>query len=438
MKLPTREQPAVRPPAKIIPITGLLAERQAAEWAAQQAAQQAAAGTDRQAAAGTTELADAASFSESFDELSGEPYDELFGDPYDESYEGLSDESFEGPFGRPIDRSYEESFDGPLYRPFTLKAAIELACPPTWVAAITSAMIGGVAAITINPLTLATVDLRFACVWVLMLVIAVLMQSAVNTINDYEDFKTGLDTAETILDQTDASIVYNAIDPKSARNFAIALLAVSAVLGLVVVYLSAWPLLVVGLVATAVVVLYSAGPKPISYIPLGEVFAGLFLGAFVICSTYYALTLSFSPAVITVTVPSTITIALILQTNNTCDIGRDTAANRRTLPILLGLKRSVRVLRVLAWATPIYMVIWVAAFDVIIWRSFILLFLDVGIAVGLYFLLKARLAYIVIGAYDLVNRASMMANINRFCRSVSLSWMAILLICWILGDILAL
>ena len=422
VKLPIREQPAVKPSAKIIPIMGLLAERQAAELAAQRAAQRAAAGIERQAAELATEWAAEQATEWETEQAAGQAVVETDDEPYNGS----------------SDRLFDEPYDRLPYKPFTLKAAIELACPPTWVASIMSALIGGVAAITLNPLTLATFDLRFVCVWILMLLIAVLMQSAVNTINDYEDFKTGLDTAETILDQTDASIVYNAIDPKSARNFAVVLLVVSAALGLVVVYLSAWPLLVVGIVAAAVVVLYSVGPKPISYIPLGEVFAGLFLGALVICSTYYALTLSFSPAVITVTVPSTITIGLILQTNNTCDIGRDTAANRRTLPILLGLKRSVRVLRVLAWATPIYMVIWVAAFDVIIWRSFILLFLDVGIAVGLYFLLKARLAYIVIGAYDLVNRASMMANINRFCRSVSLSWMAILLICWLLGDKLTL
>jgi len=396
-KPPIRELPTVKQSAKIISITSLLAERQAAEQVDWQAAEQADEQVDWQ------------------------------------TDTGAFDRQFDGAF----DRSPDRSFDISSYKPFTLKAAIELACPPTWVASITSVMIGGVAAITLNPSTLVTFDLRTIGVWFLMLAIAVLMQSAVNTINDYEDFKTGLDTAETILDQTDASIVYNEIDPKSARSFAIVLLAVSAILGLIVVFLSAWPLLVVGLIAAAVVVLYSVGPKPISYLPIGEIFAGIFLGAFVICSTYYAMTLTFSPVVITITVPSTITIALILQTNNTCDIGRDITANRRTLPILLGLKRSVRVLRVLAWATPIYMVIWVAAFDVIFWRSFVLLFLDIGIAVSLYFLFRARIAYIVIGAYDLINRASMMGNINRFCRSVGLSWAVILLVCWVFGDVLA-
>ena len=329
------------------------------------------------------------------------------------------------------------------YKPFSLKAAIELACPPTWVASVTSVLIGGVAAVTLSSSVLSShalmiFDLRAICVWLLMLIIAVLMQSAVNTINDYVDFKTGLDTAETVLDQNDASIVYNEIDPKSARNFAIVLMVVSAVLGLIVVLMSGWPLLVVGLVAAVVVVLYSAGPKPISSLPLGEIFSGLFLGALVICSTYYAMTLSFSPAVITVAIPSVITIALIMQTNNTCDIGRDAAANRQTLPVLLGQKRSIRVMRALAWATPVYMVIWVAAFDVILWRSFILLFVGIGIAVCLFILLRARIGYITIGAYDLANRASMMGNITGFCRTASLCWMAILLICWLSGDVLAL
>jgi len=283
-----------------------------------------------------------------------------------------------------------------------------------------------------------TFDTRTICVWALMLIVAVLMQSAVNTINDYEDFKTGLDTAETVLDQGDASIIYNEINPRSARNFAIALMAASAALGLVVVLLSGWSLLLVGVAAAAVVVLYSVGPRPISSLPLGELFSGLFLGALVICSTFYAMTLTFTPAVITVAVPSVITIALIMQTNNTCDIGRDSAANRRTLPVLLGQKRSVRVMRELAWTIPIYMVVWVAAFDVIIWRSFILLFVDIGIAVCLFLLLRARIGYITIGAYDLINRASMMGNITRLCTAASLCWMAVLLVCWLLGDVLAL
>ena len=311
---------------------------------------------------------------------------------------------------------------------------MELASPPTWVASISSALVGGVAAIALSSEFPLVWDLRTFGVWALMLIIAVLMQSATNSINDYKDFMTGLDTTESILDETDASIVYNEFDPKHARSFAIALLFASAVLGLIVVLLSGWPILVAGLVAACIVVLYSAGPKPISYLPLGEIVSGVTMGGIITSATYYAMTLTFSPFVLTVCVPPIITIGLIMMANNTCDIQRDKVAGRRTLPVLLGLDRSMRVERVLAWANPAYMVVWVAAFDVIFWRSFLLLAVDAAIALGLYFLLRSSAGLIGDGPYNLVNRRVMMTNITGFCRTVNLAWMAILLICLVVGS----
>ena len=321
------------------------------------------------------------------------------------------------------------------YKPFTTKAALELANPPTLVASTISVLVGGAAAVALSPEVLQVSPLRSVGIWVLMFITSVLMQAAVNTFNDYADFNTGLDTAETILDETDASIVYNEINPKSARNFGIALLACAAIFGLVVVLLTGWPLLIVGLSAAFVVVWYSIGPKPISYLPLGEVMAGVVLGGLIVCATYYAMTQTFSPILLAVGVPPTITIALIMQTNNTCDIERDIAAGRRTLPVLIGRERSIGVAKMLARATPVYMVIWVAVFDVVIWRSFLLLFMDALFAVGLYVLLRKRMERIGTGPYDLINRAVMMKNINDSCRSVNLCWVLILLTCWLVGDL---
>jgi len=267
-----------------------------------------------------------------------------------------------------------------------------------------------------------------------MLITAVLMQAAVNTLNDYKDFISGLDTTETILEKEDASIVYNEIDPRHARTFAIVTLAVAAVFGAAVVLLSGWPLLVVGIVAAAVVVLYSIGPKPISYLPIGELVSGIVMGGLITCSTYYAMTQTFSPAVITVAIPPIITIALLMQTNNTCDIWRDKEVGRRTLPAVIGLEYSIILARLLAWATPVYMVIWVAAFDVIIWRSLFLLIFDVVVAAGLYFILRGRLSQIASGPYNLQNRGVMMKNITEFCWLINLGWALILLVCWLLGN----
>ena len=323
------------------------------------------------------------------------------------------------------------------YRPFTAKAAFELASPPTWVAAVMPTLVAAAATLTLKPITPVAYNLRTLAAWALMLVTAVLMQSAVNTLNDYKDFTSGLDTAQTIYDKKDASIVYNQLNPRDALTFSVVLLGVAAVFGLAVVWLSSWHLLVVGLVAAAIVVLYSVGPKPISSLPLGELFSGVVMGGLITWATYYAMALSFTPLVLTVTVVPIITVALIMQTNNTCDIQRDIQAGRHTLPVLLGMERSANVARVLAWITVGYMVVWVAACDVVLWRSLPLLLVDMGVALVLYLVLKKRIARIGQGPYTLKNRGVMMGNITRFCRTANLSWGLVLVVCWAVGDLLA-
>jgi 1,4-dihydroxy-2-naphthoate octaprenyltransferase len=318
------------------------------------------------------------------------------------------------------------------YRSFTPKAALELASPPSLVAAVMPVLVGGAAAIGLSLPGSLAFDLWAPLAWVLMLVTAVLMQAAVNTLNDYRDFLVGTDTAETVLDEHDASIVYNGIDPKTALRFGIALLVCAAVSGVAVVMIAGWPLLVAGFIAAAILVLYSFGPRPISYLPLGELVSGLVMGGLITGGTYYAMTRSFAPLVLVAAVPPVITIALIMQTNNTCDIERDIEAGRRTLPVLLGRARSVRLARVLSWTVPAWMMLALALASVLLWRSPLPALVGTAVAGCSCLLLRRRIARIATGPYDLVNRGVMMGNITAFCRWANLIWAVAILACWLL------
>lgn len=322
------------------------------------------------------------------------------------------------------------------YRTFGFKAALELAAPPTWAAAITSVAVGGVAAITLSAETAMVWDLRTLAVWVLMLITAILMQAAVNSLNDYKDFMAGTDTLENVYDESDASIVYNGINPKAAMYFSIALLALAAVTGLTVVFLSDWPLLVIGLIAALIVVIYSVGPKPISYLPIGEVVSGITMGGLITISTFYAMTLSFSPYILLIAIPPIITIALIMQTNNTCDIERDADSGRKTLPIVIGRETSMQLARMLGWLLLAYMVVWAVVLDMILWRSMVVL-VTLAVCAGLlYFVLRKFIWRIADGPYDLRNRGRMMGNIVGFCYAVNIMWCLMLLVGWGLGEVL--
>ncbi|MDR0888962.1 MAG: prenyltransferase, partial [Coriobacteriales bacterium] len=235
------------------------------------------------------------------------------------------------------------------YRRFTLKAAWELAAPRTWSAAISPVLIGGAFALATGAVPLA-LNARLIVIWVCMLITSVLMQSAANALNDYKDFISGTDDASNAYDPTDASIIYNAVNPKCALQLCVGLLVAAAICGTVVVMLSSAIIAVIGAVAALTVVFYSAGPRPISYLPLSETVSGIVMGGFITFATSYALSGVLDVRCMLVALPAILCIGLIMQTNNTCDVIRDARVGRVTIPILLGAKRSIAIMTTLACA----------------------------------------------------------------------------------------
>jgi len=349
------------------------------------------------------------------------------------------------------------------YKKFSRKAAVELVDPPSWVASIGPCLIAGALAVcsalmygfsgtasldldmsalgfaqegvfllpASNPEILTSLavvlDLRSAVSWVLMLVCAVLMQSATNTLNDYQDFKSGLDTEDTILDKTDASIVYNQINPRDALVFGLALLGGALVIGVVVVLLSSWWLLLLGLISAAVAVLYSAGPKPLSSLPLGELTSGVVMGGIITCATFYAVTLTFTPFVLLVALIPTIAISQIMLTNNTCDIMRDTKAGRKTLPILIGFKAS-RLMNVIFCLLSFIVLL-------VVLYLFGLYFGIIAVIAG-FALCFTRIDYLLKAEYDLKQRSLTMTMVVSYTVWLTLTTVVALVLGGALSSIL--
>ena len=174
-----------------------------------------------------------------------------------------------------------------------------------------------------------------------LLVIVVLMQSSVNTFNDYYDFVKGSDSTEDNVDPSDAVLVYNDVDPKAALRLAIGFLAVAFLLGIYAVVKAGFAPLVIALVGALFVVLYSAGKSPISYLPLGELVSGVVMGGLIPLAVYQVLTNILDFRMLIVAIPTIIGVGLIMFTNNTCDIERDIPSGRKTLPVLLGRNRAI-------------------------------------------------------------------------------------------------
>ena len=235
--------------------------------------------------------------------------------------------------------------------------ALQIAAPHTWPAAILPALIA-MACATANGYTVSAV------MALVLLAICILMQAAVNTFNDYYDYVKGSDSAEDNVDPTDAVLVYNNVNPRSALMLAVGFLVVAFALGAYVIWQAGWIPLVIGIVGAIVVVLYSAGKTPISYLPIGELMSGFVMGGLIPLACYQALTKCFDPLMLVWALPTIIGVGLIMLTNNTCDVEKDIESGRKTLPVLLGRSRARALYHALVW-------IWIALIivNVLIWFS---------------------------------------------------------------------
>lgn len=172
------------------------------------------------------------------------------------------------------------------YGRLTPRMAWQLAAPHTWPAAILPVLVAAAAA----AVTSFSISATMVCV---LLVICVLMQSAVNTFNDYYDYVKGADSADDNVDPTDAVLVYNNVNPRAALALAVGFLAAAFLLGAYVIWIAGWIPLAIGAAGAVVVVLYSAGKTPISYLPIGELVSGFVMGGLIPLACYQALSGTF-------------------------------------------------------------------------------------------------------------------------------------------------
>jgi 1,4-dihydroxy-2-naphthoate octaprenyltransferase len=150
---------------------------------------------------------------------------------------------------------------------------------------------------------------------------------------------------------------------RTALAILLALLAIATALGIWLALRTDLIILLAGAACFAVGILYTFGPAPISRMPLGEIFSGLFMGFFIpflvlqvnapagsfanatIDRHMFTLALRW-PALLQlllVTITPIATIANIMLANNICDLEHDRLVNRLTLPSYIGLPAAINV-----------------------------------------------------------------------------------------------
>ena len=134
------------------------------------------------------------------------------------------------------------------------------------------------------------------------------------------------------------------LDLKLVFQMMMGMIIVSALIGI------GWPFLLMGLFCYGVGIFYSSGPKPLSSLPLGEVFSGLTMGFMITClcvylNTYEVFQWSFTNIgeIFLISLPNTLWIANLMLANNICDLEEDEKNNRFTLVHYLGKQRAIRL-----------------------------------------------------------------------------------------------
>lgn len=202
--------------------------------------------------------------------------------------------------------------------------------PKTLLAAVVPVMVGSALAISMKKFLLPYSLIALLC--------SILIQIGTNFTNDLYDYLKGSDTIKRkgprrVL----ASGLITVIEMRLAIIFVFGL---TFLLGLYLVYSAGLLILWVGIFSIFAGIIYTAGPFPLAYNGLGDVFVFIFFGIIGTMGTYYLHTQEISLLALIVSIPVGALITNILVVNNYRDIEEDRVANKRTLAVILGREFS--------------------------------------------------------------------------------------------------
>ena len=183
---------------------------------------------------------------------------------------------------------------------------------------------------------------------------SLLIQIGTNFVNDLYDFLKGSDKKDRKGPQrvlANGIISVNEMKIGSVLTFLLAFVA-----GLYLVYIGGIIILIIGIASILAGIAYTAGPFPLAYNGLGDLFVFIFFGIVATMGTYYVNTFEFSLLSFLASIPVGALITNILLVNNYRDINEDKAANKKTTTVIFGkifTRRQYIFLIVLSYIIPV-------------------------------------------------------------------------------------
>jgi 1,4-dihydroxy-2-naphthoate octaprenyltransferase len=183
---------------------------------------------------------------------------------------------------------------------------------------------------------------------------ALLLQIGCNFANDLFDFIKGADDEHRVgpARMTQKGLV-SMRQMAWATSFA---MGGALLVGIYLVMVAGWPVVAIGLTGILAGIFYTAGPRPLGYLGLGEVLVFLFFGLAAVGGSYFVQTLTLTYEVIGIAASIGMLSSAILVVNNLRDRHTDVKVGKNTLAVRFGAGFSrfeYFLLVLLAYVAPI-------------------------------------------------------------------------------------
>jgi 1,4-dihydroxy-2-naphthoate octaprenyltransferase len=171
------------------------------------------------------------------------------------------------------------------------------------------------------------------------IVMAFLIQIGGHLINDYYDYVRGVDTGNIL--GSGGLIQQRYVKPTLVLKVGLVLLGMGTFFGLVFSIVGHSPLYLFGLLIVLGAYFYSAPPRPLSTIALGEIMGFILFGPLLTLGAYMAQTGGSLPSSAFIySLPPGLLAMAVIHTNNIRDSETDANAQKLTLTHLMGVKAS--------------------------------------------------------------------------------------------------
>ena len=187
-----------------------------------------------------------------------------------------------------------------------------------------------------------------------------LLHISVNTLNDYFDYKSGIDLEAKRTPFSGGSGILPAglLAPTAVGRFGFICFLLAIPIGVYFVIFRGWLLLPLLVVAAVCVLLYTTH---LARWRVGEFAAGLGLGTLPILGAYFVQSGVYAWDAVIAAIPSGILVHNLLFLNEFPDVEADEKGGRRNLPITIGKKRASLLYSALTIAVYVWIIAWSVA-----------------------------------------------------------------------------